>query len=127
MSSVNNFLRYIRIFVLPIYWAILTYMLLKPAHLTEEAWYAFNGADKIVHIAIFALFGALFRLSFSKMSISLYCIITIAYGILTEVLQGVMNVGRSMEFLDLLADALGLGIGYLFAERFLGKYLGKGN
>jgi hypothetical protein len=52
--------------VLPIYWAILTYMLLKPGVENQEYWFMFSGIDKIIHLSIFAFLGLSFSAAFPK-------------------------------------------------------------
>ncbi|MFB9121143.1 VanZ family protein [Bergeyella porcorum] len=93
-------------FVLPIYWAILTYILLRPGIETEGI-RLFPHADKVVHFAAFFILGFLLKATFPKIRFSIYAILIISYGLLTEVLQGVMQWGRTLEFLDLVADTLG--------------------
>lgn len=40
------------------------------------------------------------------------------YGMLTEILQDEMHWGRSLEFLDLIADMVGVLIGYFIFKKF---------
>lgn len=93
-------------FVLPIYWAILTYILLRPG-IEAGGIRLFPHADKVVHFAAFFILGFLLKATFPKIRFSIYITLIITYGLLTEVLQGVMQWGRTMEFLDLVADTLG--------------------
>lgn len=93
-------------FVLPIYWAILTYILLRPG-IEAEGVRLFPPADKVVHFAAFFILGFLLKATFPKIRFSIYIILIISYGLLTEILQGVMRWGRTLEFLDLVADTIG--------------------
>lgn len=95
---------------MPIYWAFLTYMLLRPGTENKEYFFMFTGLDKIVHFSIFFALGYCFRCRFPKMSKANYFYILTIYAILTEILQDQMNLGRSMEALDLLADFLGYSL-----------------
>ena len=43
--------------------------------------------------------------------------IMLAYAFLTEILQEEMHLGRSMETLDIIADTIGVFIGYFFFKK----------
>ena len=95
---------------MPIYWAFLTYMLLRPGTENKEYWFMFPGLDKVLHFSIFFALGYCFRCRFPKMATSNYFYILTIYAILTEILQDQMKLGRSMEFLDLVADFIGYSL-----------------
>ncbi len=102
---------------MPIYWAFLTYMLLKSGQdIPAIGFLDFVGVDKVIHIAIFVALGGLLKLVYPKISFVKFFTITLIYSILTEILQGIMNLGRSMEFYDLIADSIGLIIGFELAK-----------
>ncbi|WP_262713561.1 VanZ family protein [Chryseobacterium sp. SN22] len=107
---------------MPIYWAFLTYMLLKPGEENYEYPFMFNGIDKVLHLSIFAALGFCFIAAFPRIRFSYYIQIILIYAFLTEILQEEMGLGRSMETLDVVADAIGCLIGYytykLFIKRF---------
>ncbi len=98
---------------MPIYWAFLTYILLKPMRDRPPNWIQFEGADKLVHILLFVFLGFLFCVRFSKITFLRFIIIMFIYGFSTEILQKIMNFGRAFEWIDLCADILGVTIGYL--------------
>lgn len=98
--------------ILPIYWAFLTFMLLKPGVENQEYPFMFEGIDKVLHLSIFALLGFCFMATFPKIKFIYYIQIMLIYSILTEILQDEMGFGRSLETLDLVADTLGVLIGY---------------
>ena len=98
--------------ILPIYWAFLTYMLLKPGQENKEYWFMFDGVDKLLHVSIFALLGFTFMAAFPKTRFQTFLYIMLIYAFLTEILQQEMNLGRSMETLDIVADTLGVLSGY---------------
>lgn len=98
--------------ILPIYWAFLTFMLLKPGVENQEFPFMFEGIDKVLHLSIFALLGFCFMATFPKIKFIHYIQIMLIYSILTEILQDEMGFGRSIEALDLVADTIGVIIGY---------------
>ncbi len=106
--------------ILPIYWAFLTYMLLKPGEENHEYWFMFSGIDKILHLSIFAALGFFFIAAFPKIRFYYFIQIILLYAFLTEILQEEMGLGRSMETLDIVADTLGCLIGY-YIYKFLEK------
>ena len=103
--------------ILPIYWAFLTYMLLRPGVENLEFPFMFSGIDKLLHLSIFAMLGFCFIAAFPKIKLSYYIYILLIYSLLTEIAQDEMNWGRSLEFLDLVADTVGFLIGYLVFNR----------
>lgn len=109
--------------ILPIYWAFLTYMLLRPGVENHEYWFMFNGIDKVLHLCIFAALGFCLIASFPKIRFSYFFQIILIYAFLTEILQEKMGLGRSMETLDVVADTIGCLMGYytyrLLVKRFL--------
>ena len=99
--KINRFLPILLI----LYWLFLTYMLLSPPKDLPQELPLFEGADKVVHVAIFALL--------------------LLYGIATELAQEYMHMGRSGDPLDLLADALGISLGYWVGIQLAHKLLNK--
>ena len=87
-------------------------MLLKPGVENQEFPFMFEGIDKVLHLSIFALLGFCFMATFPKIKFIYYIQIMLIYSILTEILQDEMGFGRSLETLDLVADTLGVLIGY---------------
>ncbi len=106
--------------ILPIYWAFLTYMLLKPGEENHEYWFMFQGIDKLLHFSIFAALGFFFMAAFPKIKFYYFIQIILIYAFLTEILQEEMGLGRSMETLDVIADTIGCLIGY-FAYKLVVK------
>ena len=87
-------------------------MLLKPGVENQEFPFMFEGIDKVLHLSIFALLGFCFMATFPKIKFIHYIQIMLIYSILTEILQDEMGFGRSLEALDLVADTIGVIIGY---------------
>ena len=104
---------------LPIYWAFLTYMLLRPGVENKEYFFMFPHFDKLIHFTIFFLLGFFFRVRFPKVSLLYYFLILVSYALLTEILQDTMNWGRSLELLDAVADTLGLLLAYYIYNRYV--------
>lgn len=103
--------------ILPIYWAFLTFMLLKPGIENFEYPFMFNGIDKLLHLSIFAFLGFAFMATFPKIKFLYFIQIMMIYGMLTEILQDEMHLGRSLEGLDLVADLIGVLIGYFIFKK----------
>ncbi|WP_418219368.1 VanZ family protein [Chryseobacterium glaciei] len=108
--------------ILPIYWAFLTYMLLKPGEENHEYWFMFSGIDKVLHLSIFAMLGFLFIATFPKIKFSYFFQIILIYAFLTEILQDEMGLGRSMESLDIVADTIGCLIGYFIYKALVKRF-----
>lgn len=72
----------------------------------------FSGLDKLIHLSIFAFLGFTLFMSFKNLKLLVFLIIIFIYGLGTEILQKEMRLGRSFEFLDILADLIGASIGY---------------
>ncbi|WP_373428031.1 VanZ family protein [Chryseobacterium sp. PTM-20240506] len=108
--------------ILPIYWAFLTYMLLKPGEENHEYWFMFNGIDKVLHVSIFAMLGFCFIAAFPKIKFSYFFQIILIYAFLTEILQEEMGLGRSMETLDIVADVVGCLLGYYIYKMLVKRF-----
>ncbi|WP_394368271.1 VanZ family protein [Cruoricaptor ignavus] len=106
-------IRKISLILMPIYWAFLTYMLLKPGEESSEFVWIYSGFDKIVHFCIFAALGILLLAAYPKIHRRNYFCIMFIYAILTEILQDEMRVGRSAELLDAVADFIGAAATWL--------------
>lgn len=111
--------------ILPIYWAFLTYMLLKPGVENKEYWFMFSGIDKLLHFGIFAFLGFCLIAAFPKMRFYYYFQINLLYAFLTEILQEEMGLGRSLESLDIVADTIGFMLGYFFYKKIFMPIISK--
>lgn len=75
----------------------------------------FPGADKLVHAVMFGFLAWMLYIDLGKVrrhvpsvTAAVLCALSsLLFGALTELLQGIMEAGRSMEGADLAADALG--------------------
>ncbi|WP_420471086.1 VanZ family protein [Brevundimonas sp. FT23042] len=70
-----------------------------------------QGLDKVAHFFAFGLALWAFGVLFPRRSRVQLAIAAVAFGALTEVVQGI--VGRDADILDLLADSLGIGTALL--------------
>jgi VanZ family protein len=89
-------------------------VLFVPASATPPA---LPGVDKLVHLALFgvlALTGRLGRLPVGGLATAL-----VAYAAGSEVLQGLLPIGRSADPVDALVDVVGVALGLVAARRFL--------
>lgn len=109
--------------ILPIYWAFLTYMLLRPGVENHEYFFMFDGIDKFLHVGIFAMLGFCFIAAFPRIKFSYFFQIMLIYAFLTEIFQEKMGLGRSMETLDVLADAIGCLVGYYTYKQLVKRFL----
>jgi VanZ family protein len=73
------------------------------------------GFDKIEHLAAYILLALWFTGLVARGRYWLVASGLLALGLLIEVLQWRMNLGRSAETLDMLANALGVGVGIALA------------
>ena len=87
-------------------------MLLSPPKGLPQELPLFEGADKVVHVVIFAVLSFLYKATFSRQAFGRCFLILILYGIATELAQEYMHLGRSGDPLDLLADPIGIVLGY---------------
>ena len=75
----------------------------------------FPGADKVVHLLLFALLSATARLRFGQAWWLL--VLVSAYAVGSEVVQAVALDERSGDVVDVVADLLGAGLGWLATGR----------
>jgi aminopeptidase YwaD len=71
-------------------------------------------ADKLVHVGLFAVFGALWLRATPGRRGAVF-VWGLAFAVAIEVLQETLPVGRSGDVFDVLADALGLALTVGFA------------
>ncbi|MCW2607220.1 MAG: hypothetical protein JWO60_1913 [Frankiales bacterium] len=73
------------------------------------------GADKVVHLALFALLAATARWRFGRSTTIL--LLVLAYAALSELVQALALAQRSGDVLDLLADSAGAALGWAALRR----------
>ena len=112
MSLTNKKIHNLLQITLFFYTLLLTDLLLRPPKGLPQELPLFEGADKVVHVVIFAVLSFLYKATFSRQAFGRCFLILILYGIATELAQEYMHLGRSGDPLDLLADAIGIVLGY---------------
>jgi VanZ family protein len=66
--------------------------------------------DKLLHLAAFYFLSLIACLAFPRMSLLVVGAAMAVYGAMIELIQGIPYVDRDMEFLDWVADAVGVAI-----------------
>lgn len=106
--------------------AAVLYLTLMPDPLPDNNIELFPGADKVVHGIM--MFGVISCLAFDYLRkhpathdapgviLTIFLIITIAFGGAIELLQGWMDMGRGEDLFDFLADSVGALAGYIMAR-----------
>lgn len=88
----------------------------------EVSFSDFFQLDKLIHAIIFMIGVYLFAITLKepqKIQFLRYIVISfIAYGLLLEVLQGLVFVERSADILDWLADTIGVFLGVWIFKKF---------
>lgn len=75
----------------------------------------FEGADKLVHLVLFALLALTARLRLGA-STAVWVAVA-AYAVVSELVQGLLLASRSGDPLDVVADLIGVGLGWFAAMR----------
>jgi len=76
------------------------------------------GSDKVVHFLFYLVFVVLWSLTkkqtYFKINYSLLIVfVAIVFGIIIEILQGVLTKTRQADFYDVLANSLGAIVGFI--------------
>ncbi len=85
----------------------------------------FPYADKVVHLALFALLAAAVRWRCGPAALGVGAVALYAAG--SEVVQAVWLPSRSGDVRDLFADLLGVALGWALASAALGRAAGAGD
>ena len=78
--------------------------------------------DKLEHLAAYVVLAVWFTGLVVRDRYWTVVVGLLALGASIEVLQGVMNIGRSAEWLDMFANTLGIGLGLVIALRVTGDW-----
>ena len=112
----------------------LTFLFLLPSdNLEGSTWWSRFKIDKIVHIVSFAILGLSISISLSKLRILIdsnyqlmtrVLIVCAVFGTILEFLQQEFSVGRMAEFLDIVADCVGVLLGFVIFRTVYGVFPG---
>lgn len=97
--------------------------LMRSDNFPSHNWFAIIHADKWVHIILYTILSFLVTYAFSKNFVLeskffFYAIIISAsFGLIIEFIQSAMNLGRSFELLDILANITGAFFGASIYKR----------
>jgi VanZ family protein len=117
-----------------IIWGILILILMGlPGHdFPDTSFIKIPNFDKLVHFGLFFIFVFLLLRGFAKQfhfpllkkyALLFSLLIGIAYGGLTEILQGTVFIERTCDFYDFLADTVGCVLGMTFFLLLKGKII----
>jgi VanZ family protein len=82
---------------------------LLPAHSESPTLF---GADKIKHMGAFVMLALLARASWPLWPLWRLALGLAAFGAAIELAQGLSGLGRTASFADLVADLIGIGLGF---------------
>lgn len=113
---------------------IATYLFLSQRPLADIDYSFFSGSDKIAHIIFMTGIMLILSIDYLRkkrhsanknripllVSLSFFLLSSL-YGILIELLQYFMNVGRNFDIYDLVANIIGSSIGLMIIRIFGGK------
>jgi VanZ family protein len=102
---------------------VITFLLILPgSSFPKQDWFSKIWFDKWVHIGFFAVLVFLWCWSFTKFPAKklfnlfvITALLGLAYGIGMEFIQKYFIVNRSFDLGDIIADAIGSGIGFIFS------------
>jgi len=112
----------------------LTFLLLLPGNDIEgSSWWETYKIDKLVHIIAFAILALSTSITLSKLRVlidtnyrlmTLILVVCTIFGTILEFLQQELRVGRSAELLDILADCIGVLLGFVIFRTLYGVFPG---
>ena len=105
--------------ILAIVWSafIASSCLLPPSLFKPFTFHILLWLDKFIHLVLYFVFVQLWILNLEKINRKnklVILLIGIIYGIFIEVMQSAMNIGRSYEIDDMIANTLGCILGIVF-------------
>ena len=83
---------------------------------------SFTFTDKIVHTGLFAVWTILCLLLYPRKSLHVI-LAGLVYGLSLEFYQQLMPFGRTFDWWDELADAVGIFLGFFFKTLIIDRYL----
>lgn len=79
--------------------------------------FKFENADKVVHFGLFFIFALLLFLSAYTHKNSLIWIVPVIIGIIIEIIQHLMGMGRTFDLLDITANTAGAVLAYFVIRK----------
>lgn len=95
---------------------VIPWLTLDPQPIGEIPGVLFPGADKMIHGLMFGGMAVALSTDFQKRNWSkpvsdklllFSCLFASVYGVIIEILQGYMDLGRTFELMDIVADIVG--------------------
>tara|TARA_B110000093_G_scaffold65829_1_gene71536 strand:+ start:4469 stop:4912 length:444 start_codon:yes stop_codon:yes gene_type:complete len=112
----------------------LTFLLLLPGNDLEGSdWWETYKIDKLVHIVTFSILSLSTSITLSKLRVlidtnyrlmTLILVVCTIFGTILEFLQQELRVGRSAELLDIVADCIGVLLGFVIFRIVYGVFPG---
>lgn len=112
----------------------LTFLLLLPGNdLEGSSWWETYKIDKLVHIVTFSILSLSTSITLSKLRVlidtnyrlmTLILVVCTIFGTILEFLQQELRVGRSVELLDIVADCIGVLLGFVIFRIVYGVFPG---
>ena len=112
----------------------LTFLLLLPGNdLEASSWWETYKIDKLVHIVTFSILSLSTSITLSKLRVlidtnyrlmTLILVVCTIFGTILEFLQQELRVGRSAELLDIVADCIGVLLGFVIFRIVYGVFPG---
>ena len=112
----------------------LTFLLLLPGNDLEASdWWETYKIDKLVHIVTFSILSLSTSITLSKLRVlidtnyrlmTLILVVCTIFGTILEFLQQELRVGRSAELLDIVADCIGVLLGFVIFRIVYGVFPG---
>ena len=112
----------------------LTFLLLLPGNdLEASSWWETYKIDKLVHIVTFSILSLSTSITLSKLRVlidtnyrlmTLILVVCTIFGTILEFLQQELRVGRSAELLDIVADFIGVLLGFVIFRIVYGVFPG---
>jgi VanZ family protein len=84
----------------------------------------FPGVDKVIHVAMYFILAVTLLWAFRETNAArwkLYGFI-VTWGLIMEIVQNLMNLGRSFSLLDILANITGAFLGIIVFRALVSKY-----
>ncbi len=113
---------------------ILIFLLLLPGNdLAGSSWWSTYHIDKVIHVLAFAMLALSMSISLSKLRVftglnyrlmTLIFVVGSVFGTILEFLQQELRAGRAAELLDIVADSVGLLLGFLIFRTVYGVFPG---